>query len=227
MPSSRPGRRRTTASPMSSPFFVPPNETASTPASVVIDRSETPRPAAAFARRAPSTCSSRPRSWAKAASSRELAGAVAGPELGALADAHDARLHRVLVADPPELRRDELGRELAVGRRHRLELAAGDPLRRAALVDVDVRPGGADDRLPGPAQRPQAQDVRRAAVEDEVGARLLAEVLAQQLERARRPRIGAVGDRVVLVGRGDRGEHLGVRAGVVVGGEGPHAPSLD
>lgn len=157
----------------------------------------------------------------------QLVGAVARPELGALRDAHDTRLDDVLVADAVQLRGDELGGELAVECRDGLELAARDPLGRPALVDVDVRAGGADDRLPRAAQRAQRQDVRGAAVEDEVRAGLLAEVLAQELLRARGPWIGAVGDGVLGVGGGDRGEHLGMRTGVVVRGKALHGPSVE
>jgi hypothetical protein len=64
------GRRKTTASPRTMPFLVPPNETASTPTSVVKARSGRSSPAAAFASRAPSTWSRRPRSCAASASAR-------------------------------------------------------------------------------------------------------------------------------------------------------------
>ncbi|KRB75171.1 hypothetical protein ASE03_14145 [Kitasatospora sp. Root187] len=58
------GLRTTTASPSSRPFFVPPNESTSTPASVVKARSGSPRAAAALAIREPSRCTSMPCSWA-------------------------------------------------------------------------------------------------------------------------------------------------------------------
>ena len=71
----------------------------------------------------------------------QLVGAVARAELGALGDAHDARLDGVRVADAAELPLDVLGRELGVVRRDGLQLDPGDPLGGAALVDVDVRLG--------------------------------------------------------------------------------------
>ena len=54
MPAAIVGSRTTTASPSINPFLVPPNDTMSTPASVVSARSGTPSVAAAFASRAPS-----------------------------------------------------------------------------------------------------------------------------------------------------------------------------
>ena len=65
-----PGRQKTTASPTAKPFFVPPKETASTPASVVSSASDASSAAAAFASRAPSTCTSMPSSWAVSAIAR-------------------------------------------------------------------------------------------------------------------------------------------------------------
>ena len=52
--------------------------------------------------------------------------------------------------------------------------------------------------------------------------RPLAEVAAQHLERPRGPRIGPVGDGVAVVGLRHRGQHVWVRACVIVGGEGLH-----
>ncbi len=51
------------------------------------------------------------------------------------------------------------------------------------------------------------------------GSRIGAEVAAEHLGRALGPGVGAVGAGVALVGAGDRLDHLGVGAGVVVGGE--------
>jgi len=158
---------------------------------------------------------------------RQLIGAVARPELGALADADDARLHGMLVTDPGDLRRGELRRELAVECRDGVQLRTGDPLWRTALVDVDVGLRGADDRLPGPAQRADRQHVGGAAVEHEVGLGLFAEVLAQERLGPRRPGVRPVRGGVALVGLGDRGEHLRVGAGVVVRCEALHAVSVE
>ena len=64
-PRAAAGLSTTTASPNSSPILVPPNETTSTPTSVVIARSGTSRAAAALVSRAPSTWTSSPSSWAR------------------------------------------------------------------------------------------------------------------------------------------------------------------
>ena len=72
---------------------------------------------------------------------------VHGAELGRLRDRDDPRLHVVLVADADDGAAHQLRRQLAVGGRQIDELAAGEALRRAALVHVDVRGLGADDGL--------------------------------------------------------------------------------
>ncbi|CPU60826.1 Uncharacterised protein [Mycobacteroides abscessus] len=69
-PSTADGSSTTTASPSASPFLVPPNDSTSTPASVVRARSGTPSAAAAFARRDPSRCTRMPRACAASATAR-------------------------------------------------------------------------------------------------------------------------------------------------------------
>ena len=64
-----------------------------------------------------------------------------------------------------------------------------------------------------------ADDVGAGAVEHRERLDALAEVLREDLLQARGVDVLAVGDLVAVVGGGDRGEHLGVDAGVVVGGE--------
>ena len=124
----------------------------------------------------------------------------------------------VLVADADERAAHELRRELAVGGRQVDELAAGEALRRAALVHVDVRGLGADDGLEGPQHGGQRGDVAAGAVEDREGLDV-AEELAHALLQRERPVVVAVGGREAVVGRGDRREHGGVHAGVVVARE--------
>ena len=63
-PGAASGLRTTIASLSIAPFLVPPNETTSTPTSVVNSRKETPRDAAAFEMRAPSRCTGTPSWWA-------------------------------------------------------------------------------------------------------------------------------------------------------------------
>ena len=208
-----------TASPSSRPALVPPNDTASTPTSVVIARSGSSKAAAALASRAPSTCSRIPAACACSASAASSADAVDRPELARLGDRDDARLDRVLVAHAHDPRGHELGRELAVGRRDRQQLDARHRLGRAALVDVQVRCLGAHHALPRPQQRPQGDDVGPRPVEGQEAAGTVAEVLAHPALEARRPLVGTVGARVAVVGRRDGLEHLGQSGGVVVGVE--------
>ena len=63
---------------------------------------------------------------------------VDGAELRALGDREHARLHDVLVADPLQQWRDQLGREPAVGRVDDQQLAAG-AFRCATFIYVQVR----------------------------------------------------------------------------------------
>jgi hypothetical protein len=64
-----------------------------------------------------------------------------------------------------------------------------------------------------------AGDVRAGAVEHRVRLDALSQVLDEQLLQTLGVRVLAVRDLVALVGGGDGGEHLGVHARVVVGGE--------
>ena len=92
-------------------------------------------------------------------------------------------------------------------------------LRRSALVGVDVRRLCADDRSPPGQHRQQTDDVRPGAVEHREGLDALPEMPGAHLLQAGRVHVLAVGDLVAAVGGGDRSEHLGVHARVVVGGE--------
>ena len=82
-----------------------------------------------------------------------------GPDLGALADAHDPWLHVVLVADDMQLRLDLRGLEAPVRRRERHQRRPGEARRCPALVDEDVREARAQHRLVRLQQRGQADDV--------------------------------------------------------------------
>ena len=93
-----------------------------------------------------------------------------------------------------------------------------DLLGRSALVGVDVRGLGADDR----PQRGSIDCSPRtfAPVPLNTGnADAVPEVPAHDLLQALGVHVLAVGDLVPAVRRGDRREHLGVHARVVVGGE--------
>ena len=99
----------------------------------------------------------------------QLGERVAGAELGRLGEGDHAGLGPVVVTPPGQLLRDELRRDLPVRCRHREELGADQLLRRAALVGVDVRGLGADDRLVPAQQQAQPEDVGAAAVQHQEG----------------------------------------------------------
>ena len=156
---------------------------------------------------------------------RGLSRRVNGAQLRRLADRHRPRLHVVLVANSPDRAPHELRSELAVGRGQVDELAAGEALGGAALVDVDVRRLRADDGIEGPQDRAQRGDVAAGAVED--GEALdVAEQLAHALSQRRGPGVVAVGGRPPRVGLDDRLERRGVGARVVVARE-HDEPGLD
>ena len=193
-PSACAGSQKTTASPISSPFFVA-AEGDRVDADVGRDLAQRDvqagggvgQPRAVDVQQQPALVG-------EVRERAQLVRAVARAELRALRDADDARLDGVLVAEPAELPLDVLGRELRVVRLDGLQLDARQRLGRAALVDVDVRLRGADDRLPRPAQRAKAQHVGGAAVEDEVAtrparrsARAAAPRRARSTDRRRRP----------------------------------------
>ena len=125
----------------------------------------------------------------------------------------------MLVAPAPRLAVDELGRQLAVVGGHREQLDARDPLGRPALVDIDVGGGCRDHRAPAGEHRLQPHNVGTCAVEHRERLDALTEVTGEDLLQTRGVVVLAVGDLVPVVRGRDRGEHVGVDAGVVVGGE--------
>ena len=147
---------------------------------------------------------------------------VQRPELGRLRDRHDAGLDDMLVADAHDPPRHQLGRELAVRRRHGEQLDAAHHLGRAALVDVQVRALGADHALPGAQHGPQADDVRARAVEDGEGDRVGTEVRPDLGLQPRGPLVGAIRRGVTVVGGSDGIQRFGQDGGVVVAREGSH-----
>ena len=142
----------------------------------------------------------------------DLVRRIDGAELGGLRNRDDARLGGVLIADPGDPLRCQVGGELAVGSLNRQQLDAGDPLRGSALVDVQVCGGGADDGFVGARQRLEREDVGAAAVEDHERLRRLPEVLPEAPPGGGRVIVIAVGDHVPFVGRGDRRKDLRVGA---------------
>ncbi len=150
-----------------------------------------------------------------------LLGRVDGAKLGRVGDRGDPGLGGVIVADPlpGEGRFEQLRGQLPVGGLDRDQLHPGDPLRGAALVDMEVGGGRADHRLPGLCHGGDRDHVGAAAVEHGEGPGRRPEVLAEALPRSGGPAVGAVRGGVAVIGRRDRLEDLRVGAGVVVAGE--------
>ena len=180
------GRAPRSASPSIAPFFVPPKLSTSTP-DVAGERAQRQAEGCRGVRRcARRPCAGACRSACDVVGDRaELVDGVQRAELGGLRQRDDERLGAVLVAPAPRLAVDELGRELAVVGRHGQELDAGDPLGRAALVDVDVSGGCRDHGAPARQHRLQPDDVGSGAVEHRERLDAFAEVVR------RRPPAGA------------------------------------
>ena len=89
------------------------------------------------------------------------------PHFSGLRDGDDAGLHVVRIADAMVSMTDGFDRKLPVGYGHGNELAAGEFLRSAAFVGVDVGGFAADHRVIRIGQRSQAQAIGRGPVENE------------------------------------------------------------
>ena len=218
-PSDASGLSTTIASPTSAPFLVPPKLSTSTPASRVKARSGRPRAAAAFEMRAPSMCSCMPRSWAWSAIARISSTVYAVPSSVVCVIETTSGCARCSSPQPHASWSMSSGVSLPSGlrtvRSFMPPTRSGAPPSSVLMCAVDA----ADDRAPAGEHRLQAGDVRAGAVEDGEGLDALAEVLREDLLQALGVDVLAVGDLVAAVGGGDRGEDLGVHAGVVVGGE--------
>jgi len=146
----------------------------------------------------------------------QLGQGVAGSELGGLRDGDHAGLSEVLIAPPGQTAGDELGGDLAAGRRDGEQLGTEYPLGAAALVGVDVRGLGADDRLVAAEQEAEPEHVRAASVEHQVHLTLRRGEPLEVTDGALGPWVGPVGHRVPAVGLDDGAHHIRMRAGVVV-----------
>ena len=137
-------------------------------------------------------------------------------QLRRLADADGLGLRMVLEAETVKARAHQVGRQLAVGRLHRQQAATHHPLRRPALVHVDMRRLGTHHRLVASAHGVDAQHVGPRAVEHQVYPRLLTEGLLEQALQPPRIFVVAVSQRMVAVGLRQRLQHLGTHSRVVV-----------
>ena len=144
---------------------------------------------------------------------------VDGSQFGALGDGDDPGLDVMFVAHTGHPPRCQFRRQFAVRRRDRQQFAAEEPLRCAALVDVDVGGVGTDDGLMRSQERLEPHHIRSGAVEGEVDLGPLAEMGGEQPVGLDGPRIVAIGGDVAGVGPRDGIEHLGMGTGPVVTGE--------
>ena len=99
-PSASSGARKTTASPSSRPFLVPPNERMSTPASVVRSRSGRSSAGGGVGEPRAVDVEQHAALVGEVGERADLVGRVHGAELGGVGDRYDARLGGVLVAYP-------------------------------------------------------------------------------------------------------------------------------
>ena len=226
-PTAAAGDSSTTASAPSRPFLVPPKLTTSTPASIVIARKRvacsTERgggigDAGAVEMDEHAEC------VGLVAQRGDLVGGVQRAEFGGLRDRDhpglDVVLHALEVRELGEL----LGTSLRAGGREVDQLGGECPLGRTGLVDGNVRPVGAHDRVVRPRERPeqcrQRDDVRTRAVEREPCRDIGSEQIAEALGALACVLVVAVGERGPLVGREHGLDHRRVGAGGVVAGEG-------
>ena len=145
---------------------------------------------------------------------------VDGSDLGRLRDRDRGRLDVVRIADAVQLPEHVGRRELPVLDRDVDQLAAREALEGAALVDVEMRELWADHRLVRSQRGGERDHVRPGSVPAEEYARVRTQLGAEGALDARRTRIVAVTRDVSGVGRGERGQHVGMDAGIVVAGEG-------
>ena len=218
-PSDASGFSTTIASAPSAPFFVPPKLSTSTPASRVKARNGSPSEAAAFERRAPSMCSFMPRSCTWSAIARISSTEYAVPSSVVCVIDTTSGCARCSSPQPQASSSMSSGVSLPFGVRTVSSLMP--PTRSGAPPSSELM--CAVDALMTAPQRGSidcsAGDVGARAVEHREHLDALAEVLREDLLQPLGVDVLAVRDLVAAVGGGDGGEHLGVHARVVVGGE--------
>ena len=143
------GPRKHTASPPSIPFFVPPNERTSTPASVVNEANGSAQRDRGVGEPSAVHVEQHPVLVREVGERADLLGRVDGAELGDLRDRDHRGLDVVLEAEAGEMRAARA--RVSACRRVWGRASSLEPVKRSgrsALVGRDVRGGGADDRLP-------------------------------------------------------------------------------
>jgi len=109
--------------------------------------------------------------------------------------------------------------ELTVDGGDRDQLAAGEFLRRAALIGVDVGGLGADDGVVGLGESFEAEHVGGGAVEDEEDVDAVAEMFLKFLGGRLRMRVVAIADHVAVVDGGEGTENVGMDPCIIVAGK--------
>ena len=141
------------------------------------------------------------------------------PHFGGLRNGDNPRLNVVLVAYIVIGMRGRGNGKLAIGRRKRDKLAAGQLFGRAAFVGINMRELGAKNGMVRACQRLQAEHVGGSTVEDEEHLDVGAEVLAKFLDGRSGIRVVTIADNVAAVGAGNGFKHLGMDVGIVVAGK--------
>jgi hypothetical protein len=139
-------------------------------------------------------------------------------ELRRLRDRKCSRLREMDVVSATQIRFDVAGTKLAVAGGDRDDFRSAKSFERAALVGLQMRRCGREHGFPGLQQRAKRRHVRTGAVKRKIDIRVVAEMLSQASDSARRPGIGAVGIRIPGIRVEDGLEYLGCdRRGIIAG----------
>ena len=146
----------------------------------------------------------------------DFLGLVHSPHFGRLGDRDYFWLNAVLITDSATSRAHAFDREFSLRRLNGDEFRAHELFRRTALVHVNMRIFGADDRLVGIGQRPEAKTVSGGSIKDKEDSDLLAEMAFEMSYGRSRIGVISISRRMSLVCLRDGLQNLGTDAGIVV-----------
>ena len=136
-----------------------------------------------------------------------------------LGDRDHARLHVMLIVNAMIGMTDSFDRKFAVGDGNGNEFAAGEFLRRAALVRVDVRGFATNYGVISISQRLEAQAIGGSAVENEEDFNVRPEMLLEFLHHGFGVGIVAISHGMTLISFGDGFQDFGMNSGIIVTGK--------
>ena len=139
-----------------------------------------------------------------------------------LRDIDRLRLRMVANAKITQVRTDQLGRQLTIGRRDGHDRATRHPGRSATLIDIDMSRLRAQDTIERAGYRLQGHRVRSRTIKQEKRFGHLAKNNFQLTCRGLGPRIVAVANRMIIIRLDHRFQNPGVNAGVIVTRETSH-----